>query len=246
MKLLLVAGARPNFMKIAPLVRAIHQMNQNNRRNRRNRRNLINEKTRINYKLVHTGQHYDYLMSKVFFEDLKIFEPNIYLRVSSGSHAVQTAKVMLAFEQVLSKQKPDLVMVVGDVNSTLACALTANKMGIAVAHVEAGLRSFDRSMPEEANRVVTDHLSDLLFTPSKDADLNLIREGIDKKKIFFVGNIMIDTLKANLSVISSRPILNSFALRKGKERMFYLTALSPCIGFPMWMTKGYSPESSVL
>jgi len=176
MKVLNVVGARPNFMKIAPLV---EQMKK------------TPETTGI---LVHTGQHYDEGMSDVFFRDLGIPRPDIHLGVGSGSHAEQTARIMTAFEKVCLDEKPDLVVVVGDVNSTLACTLVAAKLLIQVAHVEAGLRSNDRTMPEEVNRLVTDVLADLLFTTSRDADENLKREGIDPGKIFFVGNVMIDTL----------------------------------------------------
>jgi UDP-N-acetylglucosamine 2-epimerase (non-hydrolysing) len=151
--------------------------------------------------LVHTGQHYDDEMSQVFFDDLNIPRPDVYLGVGSGSHAEQTAKVMLAFELVLLEQRPDLVMVVGDVNSTLACTLVASKAsfgklrtGVPVAHVEAGLRSFDRTMPEEINRVLTDQIADMLFTTERDADENLRREGVAEDKVHFVGNVMIDTL----------------------------------------------------
>ncbi len=148
--------------------------------------------------IVHTGQHYDIDMSDAFFRDLGIPKPDINLEVGSGSHAEQTARVMMAFEPVCIQEKPDWVIVVGDVNSTMACALVASKLGIKVAHVEAGLRSFDRTMPEEINRIVTDSIADLLFTPSEDGDANLMREGIPKEKIKRVGNIMIDTLAANL------------------------------------------------
>jgi UDP-N-acetylglucosamine 2-epimerase (non-hydrolysing) len=182
MKFLLTAGARPNFMKIAPIIRVIHQ---------RNTKSTMNA---INYKLVHTGQHYDREMSEAFFHDLELPSPDIFLGVGSGSHSQQVARVMMRFEEVCLKEKPDAVVVVGDVNSTLACALTAAKLGISVAHVEAGLRSFDRTMPEEINRVATDALSDFLFTTEKSGNKNLINEGISKKKIFFVGNVMIDTL----------------------------------------------------
>lgn len=144
--------------------------------------------------LVHTGQHYDTLMSRVFFEELGLPRPDVNLEVGSGSHAWQTAQVMLRFEPVVQEISPDWVVVVGDVNSTLACALVCNKMGIRVAHVEAGLRSYDRSMPEEINRLLTDQICDLLFTPSSDADGNLLREGVAQEKINLVGNVMIDTL----------------------------------------------------
>jgi UDP-N-acetylglucosamine 2-epimerase (non-hydrolysing) len=148
--------------------------------------------------IIHTGQHYDLNMSDTFFQDLGIPEPDINLEVGSGSHAEQTARVMMAFEPVCIREKPDWIIVVGDVNSTMACTLVASKLGIKVAHVEAGLRSFDRSMPEEINRIVTDSIADLLFTPSEDGDANLIREGIPKERIKRVGNIMIDTLAVNL------------------------------------------------
>lgn len=178
-KIYIVAGARPNFVKISPL---IYQLNFNN----------------IDFKLIHTGQHYDYNMSKIFLDDLEILLPDIYLNVGSASHAVQTAKIMIKFEKVLLKEKPLLVIVVGDVNSTIACALAAVKLGIKVAHIEAGLRSFDRTMPEEINRILTDQISDFLFATEKSAIINLKREGIDPEKIYFVGNIMIDTLIKNL------------------------------------------------
>src|SRR5262249_10232986 len=146
----------------------------------------------LKMQLVHTGQHYDYQMSQLFFQELKIPKPDIDLGVGSGSHAVQTAEIMKGLEPIMQREKPGLVLVVGDVNSTMAGALTAAKLRIPVAHVEAGLRSFDRDMPEEVNRVVTDALSDLLFTSEAGAEKNLLREGVDRKKIFFVGNTMID------------------------------------------------------
>lgn len=174
-----IAGARPNFMKIAPFIKELHQKD-------------------IKYKLIHTGQHYDNNMSKVFFDDLEIPEPDIYLNVGSGTHAYQTGKIMIEFEKVIFREEPSLVVVVGDVNSTLACALVAKKRGIKIAHIEAGLRSFDQNMPEEINRLLTDQISDFLFTTEKSAEINLRKEGIDQGKIFFVGNIMIDTLIKNL------------------------------------------------
>ena len=176
MKVLNVVGARPNFMKIAPIVDQMKQMPD------------------LTGVLVHTGQHYDEGMSDVFFRDLSIPVPDIHLGVGSGTHAEQTARIMVEFEKVCLGEKPDLVVVVGDVNSTMACAIVAAKLLIPVAHVEAGLRSFDRAMPEEINRLVTDSLADLLFTTSRDADENLKREGVDPSKIHFVGNVMIDTL----------------------------------------------------
>ena len=180
MHLLHVVGARPNFMKIAPLLRA------------------ASARGGIGQTLVHTGQHYDEGLSDVFFRELEIRRPDVNLGVGSSSHARQTAAVMTAFEPVLEETAPDLVVTVGDVNSTLACALVAAKMGVAVAHVEAGLRSRDWGMPEEINRVLTDRLSDLLFTPSRDADENLAAEGVPAERVHFVGNIMIDTLMERL------------------------------------------------
>jgi len=176
MHILHVVGARPNFIKAAPVLRALAQHNQ------------------IRQTLVHTGQHYDAAMSDVFFRQLEMPEPDVNLEVGSGSHAQQTAAVMSAFEAVLLDRKPDLVLVYGDVNSTVAAALVCAKLGVRVGHVEAGLRSGDRSMPEEINRLLTDQVSDLLFTPSADGDENLLREGIDAAKIHRVGNVMIDTL----------------------------------------------------
>ena len=188
LKIALVAGARPNFMKIAPLIRAMEKENKE----------LKWTKNKIEYSLIHTGQHYDIEMSEVFFRELELPRPNLNLEVGSASHAVQTANIMIKFEEFCLHEKPDWVVVVGDVNSTMACTLVASKLGIKVAHVEAGLRSFDRTMPEEINRLVTDSLADLLLTPSSDADENLRREGISLSKIRLVGNIMIDTLVANL------------------------------------------------
>src|SRR3989454_7398381 len=176
MKVLNVVGARPNFMKMAPIVEEMKE---------------VRDLTSI---LLHTGQHYDDGMSDVFFRDLGIPIPDVYLDVGSGTHAEQTARIMLEFEKVCFREKPDLVVVVGDVNSTMACAIVAAKLLIPVAHVEAGLRSFDRTMPEEINRLVTDALAELLFTTSRDADENLKREGAEPSKIHFVGNVMIDTL----------------------------------------------------
>jgi UDP-N-acetylglucosamine 2-epimerase (non-hydrolysing) len=174
-----VVGARPNFMKVAPIHRAMRD-----------------DAEGYEPFLVHTGQHYDREMSKVFFDDLGLPEPDVSLGVGSGSHVEQIAGVMLALEPVLRERRPDVVVVVGDVNSTLAAAVTAAKLAIPVAHVEAGLRSFDRSMPEELNRVVADMLSDLLFAPSPDAVENLLKEGIPAERIHLVGNVMIDSLLA--------------------------------------------------
>ncbi|HQM21933.1 MAG TPA: UDP-N-acetylglucosamine 2-epimerase, partial [Deltaproteobacteria bacterium] len=177
MKILNVVGARPNFMKIAPLIRDMNA-----------------RKDRIEHLLVHTGQHYDKSMSDDFFVQLGIPQPDVNLGIGSASHAQQTAKILTAFESVLVEHNPDMVVVVGDVNSTMACALVAAKSGVKVAHVEAGLRSFDRTMPEEINRILTDALSDFLFTTEEAGNENLRREGIPQEKIFFVGNVMIDTL----------------------------------------------------
>ncbi len=181
-----VAGARPNFMKVAPLWVA-----------------LAAEPRHFAPRLVHTGQHYDPLLSDVFLRDLELPRPHVALGVGSGTHAEQTAAIMVAFERACAEARPDLVLVVGDVNSTMACALVAAKLEIPVAHVEAGLRSFDRSMPEEINRVVTDALSTYLFTPSRDADENLRREGIAGGRVHFVGNVMIDSLRRFLPRISA-------------------------------------------
>ncbi|HVS83642.1 MAG TPA: UDP-N-acetylglucosamine 2-epimerase (non-hydrolyzing) [Pyrinomonadaceae bacterium] len=181
LKIIIVAGARPNFMKIAPLVAAMKRRSAD-----------------FQSITLHTGQHYDAAMSDAFFRDLEMPEPDIYLGVGSASHAAQTAAIMQAFEPVVVKEKPDWVVVVGDVNSTLACALVCAKLGVKVAHVEAGLRSRDRSMPEEINRLLTDQIADLLFTPSRDADQNLLAEGIPPERIRLVGNIMIDSLLGNL------------------------------------------------
>ncbi|MBE9569222.1 MAG: UDP-N-acetylglucosamine 2-epimerase, partial [Proteobacteria bacterium] len=184
MKIIFVAGARPNFMKIAPIARAMRAKSNPQ----------ITQITQIEYKIVHTGQHYDYEMSKVFFEELEIPKPHYFLGAGSGTHGEQTAKVMVEFEKVCLEEKPDIVVVVGDVNSTLACSITAKKLAIKVAHVEAGLRSGDMTMPEEINRIVTDSISDYLFVTEKSGIDNLKREGRKKQDIFFVGNVMIDTL----------------------------------------------------
>ncbi len=175
-KVINVVGARPNFMKIAPIQREMSKYSN------------------IKPVLVHTGQHYDKRMSKLFFNDLQLPEPDIYLGVGSGTHAEQTAKIMTHFEKILNEEKPDLVLVVGDVNSTAACSMVAAKMNTKIAHVEAGLRSFDRTMPEEINRLVTDVLSDLLFVTEKSGLENLKREGIADHKVHFVGHVMIDSL----------------------------------------------------
>ncbi len=195
MKVINVAGARPNFMKIAPLM------------------DEYKNHPDIQALLIHTGQHYDEKMSKLFFDDLGIPKPDINLEVGSSSHAQQTAEIMNRFEPVLLKEKPDLVVVVGDVNSTIACALTAVKLGIKVAHVEAGLRSFDRTMPEEINRILTDSISDFLFATEPDAKENLLREGVAEDKIHFVGNVMIDTLLGHKQQAVSSRILENLGIK---------------------------------
>ena len=189
----LVAGARPNFMKIAPLYHALAARKEADRA----------KGIDLRVSIVHTGQHYDENMSDVFFRDLGIPAPDRHLEVGSGSHAEQTARIMIAFEKVVSEDRPDFVVVVGDVNSTIACALTAKKLGVKVAHVEAGLRSFDMGMPEEINRKLTDAISDLLFVTEESGVRNLRSEGVPEERIFLVGNVMIDTLKRNLKRIES-------------------------------------------
>lgn len=171
-----IVGARPNFMKVAPVISALAQYDE------------------IEQLLVHTGQHYDENMSDIFFRQLGLPKPDLNLEVGSGSHALQTAQTMVRFEEVVQKKRPDKVLVYGDVNSTVATAMVCSKLAIPFGHVEAGLRSFDRSMPEEINRLLTDQIADLLFTPSEDGNENLIREGVAHPKIHLVGNVMIDTL----------------------------------------------------
>ncbi len=188
MKIISVVGARPNFMKIAPFIHAIKA------------HNAASGSEKIEHLLVHTGQHYDDRMSKAFFEALNIPEADINLEVGSGTHAEQVGNTMIAFEKVVRREKPDWVVVVGDVNATCACSITAKKENIKVAHIEAGLRSRDMTMPEEINRLVTDRLSDLLLTPDKISGQNLVAEGVPTEQIKFVGNIMIDTLEANRDI----------------------------------------------
>jgi UDP-N-acetylglucosamine 2-epimerase (non-hydrolysing) len=209
----LICAARPNFMKVAPLYHA------------------LKKEPWADPKIIHTGQHYDVNMSDAFFKDLNLPDPHIHLGVGSGSHAEQTGKVMIAYEKVLMEEKPDLVVVVGDVNSTVACSLAASKISYSsasqlpslqafqlgqrpiVAHLEAGLRSFDRTMPEEINRMVTDVLADILWTPSPDGDENLIKEGISPDKIHMVGNIMIDSLEMLRDKIESQCVYKEFGLK---------------------------------
>jgi len=192
-----VVGARPNFMKIAPILAACAA------------------RPGLRSTLVHTGQHYDEAMSQLFFDQLRIPRPDVNLDVGSGSHAQQTAAVLQRFEPVLVDRRPDLVLVVGDVNSTLACSLAAVKLGIPVAHVEAGLRSFDRTMPEEINRIVTDAIADLLFVTEESAIANLTREGVDPARLHFVGNVMIDTLLAHRTAAAGSDALERLGVRAG-------------------------------
>jgi UDP-N-acetylglucosamine 2-epimerase (non-hydrolysing) len=192
-------------MKVAPLIKAIEA----------HRVHCVDAGAKIEWRLVHTGQHYDAKMSDIFFGELGIPAPDINLEVGSGSHAIQTANIMAKFEPVCEREKPDWVVVVGDVNSTMACAIVSAKLGIKVAHVEAGLRSFDRTMPEEVNRIVTDALADLLLTPAADANENLRNEGIPDHKVKLVGNIMIDTLVGNLDKAHQRKTLKTLGLNEG-------------------------------
>lgn len=193
-KVIHIVGARPNFMKVAPIHRAIAA------------------RTPLQQILIHTGQHYDVKMSDVFFSDLGLPAPDVHLGIGSGSHAQQTAKTMIELERVFLEHKPDLVSVVGDVNSTVAAALVSSKLAIPLAHVEAGLRSNSRHQPEEINRVVTDRLADLLLTPSRDADANLLKEGVDPERIHFVGNVMIDSLLASKERADQLPVLKNLGL----------------------------------
>jgi len=197
-KVLNVAGARPNFVKIAPLMK------------------VMEAREGIEPFLLHTGQHYDEALAKVFFDELGIPAPDENLEVGSASHAVQSAQIMERFEPVVLREKPDLVLVVGDVNSTIACALVASKLGIPVAHVEAGLRSFDRTMPEEINRVLTDHISDFLFVTERSGLENLALEGIAEEKVFLVGNVMIDTLLSNRAKAAGSDVHERLSVSKGE------------------------------
>jgi UDP-N-acetylglucosamine 2-epimerase (non-hydrolysing) len=203
MKIFLVAGTRPNFMKIAPLIWAITKHNAS-----------IRDNKAFQPFLAHTGQHYDYEMSQQFFQDLLLPQPDVYLGVGSGTHAEQTGRIMIELEKILLQERPQLVVVVGDVNSTIAGALVAAKLGIPVAHIEAGLRSFDRTMPEEINRTLTDAISDYLFTTSIDANENLIREGIQSDKIYLVGNVMVDSLLSRQEKTEASHILSELGLTK--------------------------------
>ena len=198
----IVAGARPNFMKIAPIIHALEARKARG--------------GRLDYRLVHTGQHYDARMSGDFFAQLDIPEPHVNLEVGSGSQAEQTATIMVRYEALLRKAPADICLVVGDVNSTMACAITAQKLCIPVAHVEAGLRSGDWSMPEEINRIVTDSITNWFFTTSEVANQNLRRAGVEEKRIYFVGNTMIDTLLANLDRLRPPPFFETLELQRGE------------------------------
>ncbi|MBL7151944.1 MAG: UDP-N-acetylglucosamine 2-epimerase (non-hydrolyzing) [Candidatus Omnitrophica bacterium] len=209
MRVVIVAGARPNLMKASPLIEAARRHKE------------------IEYYLVYTGQHYHRLMSKVFWKDLRLPAPYTDLGAGSASHAVQTARVMVGFEKVCLRLRPDIIMVVGDVNSTLAAALVGAKLGIKVAHVEAGLRSFDRAMPEEINRILTDHLSDYLFVTEESALKNLKKEGIDRRKIYYTGNVMIDTLARFRKKAKNSGILKRLGLERQKIKYALLTLHRP-------------------
>jgi UDP-N-acetylglucosamine 2-epimerase (non-hydrolysing) len=211
MRVFLVAGARPNFMKIAPIYRESLKHQQ------------------VSCKIVHTGQHYDYDMSQAFFEDLRIPRPDFFLETGSGSHAVQTSRIMMAFEKLCEEEKPSLVIVVGDVNSTLACSIVAKKLLIQVAHVEAGLRSFDMTMPEEINRIVTDSISDYFFATEESAIRNLLREGKQEDTIHYVGNVMIDNLFFQLQKLDKKDVrkFTTYELKKSNKNYIFLTLHRP-------------------
>jgi len=204
----IIGGARPNFMKIASVIRALESAQSTG--------------GSLRYRLVHTGQHYDARMSGDFFVQLNIPEPDVNLEVGSGTQAVQTSAIMIRYEKLLRGQRSDLCLVVGDVNSTMACSIAAKKLGIRVAHVEAGIRSGDWTMPEEINRVVTDSITDFFFTTSEVANQNLRRSGIPDERIFFVGNTMIDTLNANMGRIKPPAFWDDFAL---KHRNYVIVTL---------------------
>ena len=200
MKVFLIAGARPNFMKIAPIYREALKYDK------------------VQCKIVHTGQHYDYEMSEAFFEDLELPKPDFFLNAGSGTHAVQTAKIMVTFEELCQNERPDLIIVVGDVNSTLACSVVGKKLLIEVAHVEAGLRSFDLTMPEEINRMVTDSISDYFFVTEESGEANLVQEGKSKDRIHFVGNVIIDNLFYQVEKLNG-DMSEGFATAKIKKKL---------------------------
>lgn len=211
LKVQLVGGARPNFMKIAPIYRASLAVPD------------------VDCRIIHTGQHYDYEMSQAFFEDLEIPKPQYFLDAGSGSHAVQSAKIMVAFEEVCIKEKPDLIIVVGDVNSTLACSIVAKKLLINVAHVEAGLRSFDLTMPEEINRMVTDAISDYFFVTEESGTRNLLREGKPADRVHFVGHVMIDNLLHQVKKLEDEDVktFSVFSLKPAKKAYAFMTLHRP-------------------
>lgn len=211
MKVFLVAGARPNFMKIAPVHREARRYPE------------------VDCRIVHTGQHYDFVMSQAFFQDLGIPEPHFHLNAGSGSHAEQTARIMTAFEDICARERPDLVVVVGDVNSTLACSIVAKKMLIQVAHIEAGLRSFDLTMPEEINRMVTDAITDLFFVTEESGLANLLREGKPRERIHFVGHVMIDNLFYQLQQLENgkMAVFSTYELKKEVGEYIFLTLHRP-------------------
>jgi UDP-N-acetylglucosamine 2-epimerase (non-hydrolysing) len=198
-KILSVVGTRPNFIKIAPIHKAVQKYH-----------NIIQ------HKICHTGQHFDSSMSQVFFNELDLQNPDFFLGINGGTQAVQTARIMMEFEKVLTNENPDLVIVPGDVTSTLACSLVASKLGVPIAHIESGLRSFDRDMPEEINRIVTDVLADYLFVSEQSGIENLKKEGIHSDKMFFVGNVMIDSLMRYLPYINKSKIVDKYLLVPGK------------------------------
>lgn len=212
-KIIIVGGARPNFMKIAPIIRAL----------------TLQAKQKVIWRTVHTGQHYDWNMSQSFFEDLEIPKPDFFLNAGSGSHAEQTAKIMVGFERVAILEKPDIVLVVGDVNSTLACSIVAKKLMIKVGHVEAGLRSFDWTMPEEINRIVTDSIADYLFVTEKNGIENLRKEGKPKSRIYFVGHVMIDNLYHQLRLLENEnpTEFETYNLKRQTGRYVFLTLHRP-------------------
>lgn len=223
-----VVGARPNFMKMAPVLRA-----------------FAAHSPAIPTLLVHTGQHYDKDMNDRLFEDLRLPHPDINLGVGSGSHAVQTAEVMKRFEPVVDEHQPSCILVVGDVNSTLACTLVGVKKGIPVAHVEAGLRSHDRAMPEEINRLLTDQVADLLYTTERSALGNLLREGIAEERVHFAGNVMIDSLMANRELVRSpAEIVAAAGVIRRLSRMSAAMPWSPCIVRRMWIHRQYCSPCS--
>ena len=211
MKISIIVGARPNFMKVAPIIKAIKKVQEKG--------------AGISYRLVHTGQHYDEKMSQTFFDELNIPYPDVNLGCGGGTQAEQTANIMVRFEKELIENPCDIIMVVGDVTSTMACSIVAKKLNTKVAHVEAGIRSWDLTMPEEINRMVTDSLADYFFTTTKIANRNLRRFGVPEEKIFFVGNVMIDTLKANIDRFRKPTEYDELGLEKGKY--FVLTMHRP-------------------